>query len=168
MTEGRTKVKITLNGSLVYYFDVWVGDLVGQDAILGMDYMVLAGIRLDLADGTVCLPDEVKIQLEGRRTQYGAKIQWIAADEKYLAIPVGNSVEISIGRGPPQAKLWVTRHSRWVPTATTGPGRLTYLRLNNLSDQSVIIQQGTPFGQWMQADMIPRSHGYDSVGSRRY
>ena len=25
-TVGRTKIKITLDGSLVYYFDVWVGD----------------------------------------------------------------------------------------------------------------------------------------------
>uniref|UniRef100_A0AAV1TPL8 Peptidase A2 domain-containing protein n=1 Tax=Peronospora matthiolae TaxID=2874970 RepID=A0AAV1TPL8_9STRA len=25
MTVGRTKIKITLNGSLVYYFNVWVG-----------------------------------------------------------------------------------------------------------------------------------------------
>ena len=32
-TEGRTKVKITLNGVLVYLFDVWVGSMVGQDAI---------------------------------------------------------------------------------------------------------------------------------------
>ena len=34
MTEGRIKIKITLNGSLVYYFDVWMGDQVGQEAIL--------------------------------------------------------------------------------------------------------------------------------------
>ena len=60
MTEGRTKIKITLNGSLVYYFDVWVGDQVGQEVILGMDFMVTAGIRLDLADGTLVLPDEVR------------------------------------------------------------------------------------------------------------
>ena len=39
MTEGRTKIKITLAGSLVYYFDAWVGDQVGQEAILGMDFM---------------------------------------------------------------------------------------------------------------------------------
>ena len=26
MTVGRTKIKITLNGSLVYSFDVWFGD----------------------------------------------------------------------------------------------------------------------------------------------
>ena len=75
MTEGRTKIKITLNGSLVYYFDVWVGDLVGQEAILGMDFMVPAGIRLDLADGTPVLPDEVRIHLAGRRLLYGTFMQ---------------------------------------------------------------------------------------------
>ena len=53
MTEGRTKIKITRNGSLVYYFDVWVGDQVGQEVILGMNFMVPAGIRRDLADGTL-------------------------------------------------------------------------------------------------------------------
>ena len=36
-TEERTKIKITINGLLVYYFDVWVGDQVGQEAILGMN-----------------------------------------------------------------------------------------------------------------------------------
>ena len=71
MTDGRTRIKITLNGSLVYYFDAWVGDQVGQDAILGMDFMVPAGIRLDLADGTLCLPDEVRILLNGRRPLTG-------------------------------------------------------------------------------------------------
>ena len=50
MTVGRTKTKIKLDGSLVYNFDVWVGDQVGQEARLGMDFMVPAGIRLDLAD----------------------------------------------------------------------------------------------------------------------
>ena len=59
MTMGRAKIKVTLAGSLVYYFDVWVGNQAGQEAILGMDFMVPAGIRLDLADGSLCLPDEV-------------------------------------------------------------------------------------------------------------
>ncbi|GMF29746.1 unnamed protein product [Phytophthora lilii] len=52
VTEGRSKIKVTLAGSLVYFFDVWVGEMSGQDAILGMDFMVPAGIRLDLANGT--------------------------------------------------------------------------------------------------------------------
>ena len=46
MTEGRTKIKNTLNWSLLYYFDVWVGDQVGQEAISGIDFMVPAGVRL--------------------------------------------------------------------------------------------------------------------------
>ena len=70
MTIGRTKIKVTLAGSLVYYCDIWVGDQVGQEAMLGMDFMVPAGIRLDLADGTLCLPDEVRIHLAGRRPPY--------------------------------------------------------------------------------------------------
>ncbi|OWZ16403.1 hypothetical protein PHMEG_0009811 [Phytophthora megakarya] len=66
-TEGRTRIKVALAGSLVYFFDTWVGDLTGQQAILGMDFMVLAGIRLDLAHGSISLPDEVGIQRCGRR-----------------------------------------------------------------------------------------------------
>ncbi|ETI39401.1 hypothetical protein F441_14818 [Phytophthora nicotianae CJ01A1] len=50
-------------GSLVYLFDVWVGEMSGQDAIHDMDFMVPAGTRLDLADGTLCLPDEIRIHL---------------------------------------------------------------------------------------------------------
>ena len=44
--------------------------MVGQDEILGMDFMVPAGIRLDLADGTLCLPNEVRIQISVLRTIY--------------------------------------------------------------------------------------------------
>ena len=50
-----------IDGSLVYYFDVWVGDQVGQEALLGIDFMVPAGIRLYLANRTLCLPDEFRI-----------------------------------------------------------------------------------------------------------
>ena len=99
-------------------------------------------MRLDLTDGTVFLPEEVKTQLVVRRPPYGAKMQQIAADEKYLAIPMSNSVDVKEGQGPPQSKLWLKRHFRWVRTATIGPIRLSYLRLTNLSDQEMIIQQG--------------------------
>ncbi|OWY91820.1 hypothetical protein PHMEG_00039442, partial [Phytophthora megakarya] len=42
-TEGRTRIKITLAGYLVYFFHIWIGDLSGQNAILGMDSMVPVG-----------------------------------------------------------------------------------------------------------------------------
>ncbi|POM79603.1 Hypothetical protein PHPALM_2680 [Phytophthora palmivora] len=76
-TEGRTRIKITMAGSLVYFFDIWVGDLAGQDAILGMDFMVPAGIRLDLAYGSISLLDEVRIQLSGRRQLYSDKARLV-------------------------------------------------------------------------------------------
>ena len=94
MTEGHTSIKITLNGSLVYYFDVWVGDQVGQEAILGMDFIVPAGIRLDLADGTLVLPNEVRIHLAGRRPLYGSSMQPIVTPEQHVVLPVGRSAEI--------------------------------------------------------------------------
>ncbi|KAG3098088.1 hypothetical protein PI125_g15472 [Phytophthora idaei] len=88
-TNGRTRIKITLAGCLVYNFDIWAGDLAGQDPILGMDFMVPAGVRLDLADGTMCFPDEMRIQLSGRHLLYGEKMiivragktRWIGSAE---------------------------------------------------------------------------------------
>ncbi|KAG3151587.1 hypothetical protein PI124_g9909 [Phytophthora idaei] len=47
----------------------------GQDSNLGMDFMVPAEIRLNLADGMLCLPDEVRIQLMGRRPLYNEHIR---------------------------------------------------------------------------------------------
>ncbi|POM70556.1 Hypothetical protein PHPALM_12982 [Phytophthora palmivora] len=76
--EGRTRVKITLAGSLVYFFGAWVGlPTGGQDLILGIDFMVPAGIRLDLADETICLPDEVRLKMTGRRPLYGDKVEHV-------------------------------------------------------------------------------------------
>jgi hypothetical protein len=72
-TVGRTRVKVTLAGNLVYFLDLWVGYLSGQQAILGMNFMVPAGVRIDSADGTACLPDEVRISLIGWKQLYGAK-----------------------------------------------------------------------------------------------
>ncbi|POM63137.1 hypothetical protein PHPALM_27607, partial [Phytophthora palmivora] len=117
--EGRTHLKITLAGSLVYFFDAWVGPPTGgQDLILGMDSMVPAGIRLDLADGTMCLPDEVRLQMAGRRPLYGGKVEHVCWKDHYWT-DVGQTAEIRLrGQTSTQYKLWVTRGDRWVPTIT--------------------------------------------------
>ena len=65
MTVGLSKFKITLDGSLVYFVGVWVGDQVKQKAILSMDNMIQAGSRLDLTDGTLCLAEKVRIGVVG-------------------------------------------------------------------------------------------------------
>ena len=90
-TEGRIRIKITLNENFVYIFKVWVGPMVGQDAILVMDFMVPAGIRLDLGGGALCLPDEVRVQLAGRRTLYGSRVTDIRLGQ-FTKLAVGEYV----------------------------------------------------------------------------
>ncbi|POM73244.1 LOW QUALITY PROTEIN: Hypothetical protein PHPALM_9923 [Phytophthora palmivora] len=76
--QERTRLKITLVRLLVYFFDAWVGPPTGgQDLILGMDFMVPSGIRLDLADGMICLSDELRLQMAGRRPLYGDKVEHV-------------------------------------------------------------------------------------------
>ena len=120
MTDGRTKIKITLNEALVYYFDAWVGDQVGRDAILGMDSMVPAGIRLNLADGNFCLLVEVRILLTGRRPSYRETMQAITVMDQHVVILVGKPTEVKIGVGSPKSKLWARRDPKWVTTVTAG------------------------------------------------
>ncbi|POM80503.1 Hypothetical protein PHPALM_1656 [Phytophthora palmivora] len=167
--EGRTRLKITLAGSLVCFFYAWVGPPTGgQDLILGMDFMVPAGIRLDLADWTICLPDEVRLQMAGRRPLFGDKIEHVCWKDHYW-IDVGQTAEIRLrGQISNQYKLWVTRGDRWVPTITTGPGKTRYLQVTNGSDRALTLHEGSRVAMWLSGDQIPRIPGYVSIGSRRY
>jgi hypothetical protein len=168
-TMGRTTIKITLAGFFVYCFDAWVGELAGQDAILGMDFMIPAGIRFDLADGTMCLPDEVRIQLAGRRPLYGRSSHDVTLDEG-VQIEAGESMEVPIRRPRvlEREKLWVARGERWVPTVTTGLGRTQYMTITNISDEKLALPRLTRLGLWLAKDLVPRLPGLISVGSRRY
>ncbi|POM81104.1 LOW QUALITY PROTEIN: Hypothetical protein PHPALM_971 [Phytophthora palmivora] len=167
--EGRTRLKITLAGSLVYFFDAWVEPPTGgQDLILGMDSMVQAGIRLDLADGTICLPDEVRLQMAGRRPLYGDKVEHVCWKDHYW-IDVGQTAETRLrGQTPNQYRLWVTRGDRWVPTITVGPGRTRYLQVTDISDRALTLHERSRVAMWLRGDRIPQIPGYVSVGSRRY
>ena len=51
--------KYLSDDTLIYIFDVWVCFMGGQDTIMGRDFMIPSGIRLDLADGTLYLHDGV-------------------------------------------------------------------------------------------------------------
>jgi hypothetical protein len=169
MAEGRTRIKITLAGSLVYYFDAWVGPPTGgQDLILGMDFMVPAGIQLDLAHGAITLPDEVRIQLAGRRSQlYSAKTEHVTLGS-FAQLEVGQAVERERGfRMSARRKLWVTRGERWVPSVVVGLGKTRYLKVTNISDRRLVLHDDTLVGMWLEGDQVPRIPGFVSVGSRR-
>ncbi|OWZ19506.1 LOW QUALITY PROTEIN: hypothetical protein PHMEG_0006241 [Phytophthora megakarya] len=99
-----------------------------------MAFMVPAGIRLDMADGSLCLPDEERFQLSGRRQLFKGSSRLITFDQHYT-IPVAGSVEIALRRPTPdKQKLWVTRGEQWVPTAIKGLGRTQYLCVRTIGD----------------------------------
>ncbi|POM61460.1 Eukaryotic/viral aspartic protease [Phytophthora palmivora] len=55
-------VKTTLGLERVYEFEMWImNHSAGVDVVLGMDFMIPAGVRLDLFHGTDRLPDEVMV-----------------------------------------------------------------------------------------------------------
>ncbi|GMF23359.1 unnamed protein product [Phytophthora fragariaefolia] len=63
-TSTRAWVKITLGWEVSYEYEVWVMDhYAGVDLILGPDFMVPAGIHLDLYNSQAKLPDEVVVPL---------------------------------------------------------------------------------------------------------
>ncbi|OWY94021.1 hypothetical protein PHMEG_00036371 [Phytophthora megakarya] len=63
-TTRKTTVKITLGWERVYVFDMWVIDhCAGVDVLLGTDFMIPAGVRLDMFHSNAKLPDEVSIPL---------------------------------------------------------------------------------------------------------
>ncbi|EGZ11003.1 hypothetical protein PHYSODRAFT_337767, partial [Phytophthora sojae] len=132
------------------------------------DHLGSAGIRLDLADGTLYLPDEVRIQLSGRCSLYSDKAQSVKLD-RYLQLGIGESAELPMRlRGSEHDKLWVTRGERWVPTVIKGPGKTRYLRITNVGDKELVLRQNHQVGMWLAGDRVPRIQGYVSVGSRRY
>ncbi|CAI5718021.1 unnamed protein product [Peronospora effusa] len=64
-------------------------------ALLGMDFMVPAEIRLDMEDGTICLPDEVRIQLAGRKILYSGHISEVKLGQ-YVNMSVTKSLESAL------------------------------------------------------------------------
>ena len=130
--------------------------------------MVPAGVRLDLADGMLCLPEEIRIPLAGRRPAYGSKMQHITARGQHVVIPAGESRELNIGIGGAKMKLWVTRGPDWVATVISGLGTTKYLHMTNVGSREIILPTHTILGLWIEGDMIPRTQGYVMVGSGRY
>ncbi|OWZ05373.1 hypothetical protein PHMEG_00022545 [Phytophthora megakarya] len=63
-TRRQTLVKITVGWERVYEFEMWIMEhSAGVDVVLGTDFMIPAGVRLDLFHGTARLPYEVTVPL---------------------------------------------------------------------------------------------------------
>ncbi|OWY91119.1 hypothetical protein PHMEG_00040436, partial [Phytophthora megakarya] len=127
---NKRRVKITLGHRVVYTLDVWVGN-IGQaiDVLLGMNFMVAAGVRLCAHEGEVVLPDEERILLVGgpKRSHLGRSIDVSIHESLWLA--PGDSKYIPIRTSEPDLEsmdVCVSRGDRWTsPGAPAYQGRYT-------------------------------------------
>ncbi|GMF15042.1 unnamed protein product [Phytophthora fragariaefolia] len=142
--------------------------LVGQHAILGMNFMVPAGVRIYTAKWTACLPDEVRIQLIGRRPLYGAKMHPIGVASP-LRVDPGQARDVPLRPDRAAPLLWVTHGKSWVVTLVKGKiGRKSYLHVTNIGERRVMLDAQTPIGWWTPTDAVPRAFGFVQPDSRRY
>ncbi|OWY94664.1 LOW QUALITY PROTEIN: Eukaryotic/viral aspartic protease, partial [Phytophthora megakarya] len=157
-TVGKTRVKVTLAGNMVYYMD-----LVGQNAIFGMNFMVPAGVRIDTADGTACLPDEVRIQMIGRRPLYGSRMRSVTIPS-LIRVTAGQTYDVPLRPEKGVPRLWVTPGATWVTSLIKAPiGRRMYLCVTNIGEKSTVLDAHTTIGWW-----TPRAFGFVQPGSRKY
>ncbi|OWZ11895.1 Eukaryotic/viral aspartic protease [Phytophthora megakarya] len=104
-TTTRVKAKVTLGWNTVYEFEFWVMDhSAGSEVVLGTDFIIPAGIRLDLFNATTNLPGEEMVPL----------VKSLSADEdtaegmhvaggptKSLQIPAGEWLEFRMQKRKP-------------------------------------------------------------------
>ncbi|GMF39356.1 unnamed protein product [Phytophthora fragariaefolia] len=121
-TTKRALAKVTLGWNQVFEYELWVMDhRAGVDVVLGTDFMIPAGVRLDLFHATAQLSDEVEIPLI--RTQRmadtleeGAHVP--GGPTEVLTIPGHESRDYRPMRQHPTNEthaLWVQRTKELIP-----------------------------------------------------
>ncbi|GMF57258.1 unnamed protein product [Phytophthora fragariaefolia] len=119
-TTKRALAKVTLGWNQVYEYELWVMNH-GAGVVLGTDFMIPAGVRLDLFHATARLPDEVEIPLI--KTQRMADMREEGphvpdGPTEVLTIPGHESRDYRPMRQPPTNEtheLWVRRTKELIP-----------------------------------------------------
>ncbi|GMF14697.1 unnamed protein product [Phytophthora fragariaefolia] len=130
-TTKRALARVTLGWNQVYEYELWVMDHgAGVGVVLGTDFMIPAGVRLELFHATARLPDEVEIPLIKTQRMADTREEGPHVPDgptEVLTIPAHESRDYGPMRQPPADEtheLWVRRTKELIPkcaTATTEP-----------------------------------------------
>jgi hypothetical protein len=169
----RAEVKITLGWKVAYLFEVWIGEKTGgYDAILGTDFMMCAGIVLDMCRGRMRLPDEVVIPLT-HRSSPALSIPWVRKEIKLRhpsVIPSLDSAEFPLQRTKAHDMvLWVTDYKNVYPTVShDSKERIRSIELTNTANSPTVLPAFTCIGMWVSAGHLPDKEGFVRIGSHKY
>ncbi|OWZ11271.1 LOW QUALITY PROTEIN: hypothetical protein PHMEG_00015736 [Phytophthora megakarya] len=145
------------------------------DVVLGTDFMIPAGVRLDLFHGIARLPDDVVVPLvksagatDGE--QYGA--QAVGGPTEDLYVPRGEWREFRLPRKRPSRathELWIRRTIQMVPMVMESRrGKPVWVRLTNASDGTAWCYKHTSVVLWIPRGELPREVGYVRLDSSKY
>ncbi|GMF52082.1 unnamed protein product [Phytophthora fragariaefolia] len=177
LTSSRATVKVNLGWHVVYEFEVWImPHHAGVDLILGSDFMIPPGIRLDLYNSTARLPDEVEIPLIKSRSAwltdptYGDRVSHGPTES--LSIPARTIAEFTLRQKQPSEdthEFWVRRTKDWTPTvAHSSRGKPTRVLLTNVSGKPEWCPAHFPVILWAPHGELPPDDGYARLNSAKY
>ncbi|KAE8988582.1 hypothetical protein PR002_g21722 [Phytophthora rubi] len=175
-TERRALVKVTLGWQHVYEFELWIMDHgAGVDVVLGTDFMIPAGVRLDMFLATARLPDEVSIPLIktlNMQDDRGEGPHVTGGPTEGLLVPSREFAEYRLPRVRPPTdthEVWVRRTKALLPTVVRSQrGKLVRMRLTNISNRLTSCSAHSPVLIWVPIGDLPRSDGYVRLSSGRY
>ncbi|OWY99187.1 hypothetical protein PHMEG_00029860 [Phytophthora megakarya] len=145
---------------------MWIMEhIAGVDVVLGTDFMIPAGVRLDLFHGTARLPDEVTVPLLKSADDEPYEAQVVGGPTEDLYIPRGERPEFRLPRERPSRathELWIRRIRQMVP------GKPVRVRLTNVSDGTARCYKHSSVVLWIPKRELPREMGYVRLDSSKY
>jgi hypothetical protein len=171
--SASTEVKLTLGHRVVYIADLWVAN-IGEDVhvLLGMDFMVRAGVRLCIREGLAVLPDEETILMYGdvMHKHQGIDQEVCPPESLYLRPGESATARIRYGQANPwRDVVWAGRGDRWVTQIIYGARSwATGFKVVNISNRDLPVDFRMPVARIVEKDHFP-SHGqFVRPGSRHY
>ncbi|KAF1779007.1 Peptidase A2A, retrovirus, catalytic [Phytophthora cactorum] len=164
--DSTSAGEITLGWEMVYEFEMWV---------MAHNFMIPAGIRLDLFHGVAQLPNEIRIPLVKTKNmldseEYGSHVN--AGPSEQLDIPGHEWREYRLSKRQVALErhiLWVRRTEKIIPSVTKfRRGRPQRIKLTNVSDRAVYFPAHDDIAVLVPAGDLPRGDGYVRVDSKKY
>ncbi|EGZ07879.1 hypothetical protein PHYSODRAFT_339778 [Phytophthora sojae] len=102
------------------------------------------------------------------QSRYDARVRPVSLDALKRLDP-GQTLDVRLRSSRDAPRLWVTRSKTWVTTMfKTKIERQTYLRVTNVTDETIMLDAGTNVGWWTPSDLFPPAPRFVLATNRQY